>query len=104
MELADKLREIGRLQDLIAELKAAPPRIVVQDKIVTKEIIRNFRIGPRVERIMQMYEQKQQDLQRRLAQDMLFYHAKAKYWERKAQEQSRNPGDFRREGDDQPET
>jgi hypothetical protein len=98
------LREIGRLQDLIAELKAAPPRIVVQEKIVTKEIVRNFRIGSRVERIMEMYEQKQHEIQRRLAQNMLFYHAKAKYWEKRAQEQSNIPPEIRGEGDDQSKT
>ena len=86
---------------MVAELKAAPPRIVVQEKIVTKEIIRNFRIGSRVERIMEMYEQRQQEMQRRLAQDMIFYHAKAKYWEKRAQEQSNLLSKIRGKGYDQ---
>lgn len=85
-DLKDKIAELNRLHALIAELKAMPPKVVTQEKIVTKRVEVNGRIGDRVERIMDMYKEKQDQLAKRLGQDMLYYHGLYEKYKRLAQE------------------
>jgi len=56
LELQQKLREIRDLQDLVAQLKARPPEKVIMEKIVTKEVVRNSRIGDALDILMSRYK------------------------------------------------
>lgn len=89
LDLADKIREIQRLQDLIAELKAMPPRIVIQDKLVTKEVEIPSRIGDRADKLFDIYKRHADELAKRLAQDMVYYYSLFRKYERLAKQQRR---------------
>jgi plasmid stabilization system protein ParE len=89
LDLSDKLKEIKRLQDLVAELKAMPPRIVIQDKHITKEVEVPSRIGDRAEKLFNIYKRHADELARRLAQDMLYYYGLFRKYERLAKEKRR---------------
>lgn len=102
LDLADKIKEIQRLLALIAELKSMPPRIVIQDKLITKEIEIPSRIGDRADKLFDIYKRHADELAKRLAQDMLYYYGLFRKYERLAKLQRRVESS-RREGVHQPE-
>lgn len=85
-DLADKIREMNRLQALIAELRAMPPRVVLQDKIVTRDVIRPTKIGERVDRLFDIYKKNHDQMALRLAQDMVYYYGQFRKFEKLAKE------------------
>ena len=68
----------------MAELKAMPPRIVFQDKTMTKEIEIPSRIGERADKLFNIYKKKADALAKRLAQDMLYYYGLFRKYEKLA--------------------
>lgn len=86
--MSDATREINRLQALIAELRALPPKVITQDKIITKTVDVPTRIGDRAEKLFNIYKKNADDLARRLAQDMLYYYGLYQKWYKLAQQKS----------------
>lgn len=74
---------------MIEELRAQPPRLIIQDKVATKEVEVQGRIGDRVEILFNMYKKRADGLAKRLAQDMLYYYAMYMKYERLSREQSK---------------
>lgn len=103
LDLSDKIKEIQRLQDLIAELKSMPPRIVIQDKLITKEVEIPSRIGERADKLFDIYKRHADELAKRLAQDMLYYYGLFRKYERLAK-QKRSFDSGRRKSFHQPKT
>jgi hypothetical protein len=68
----------------VAELKAMPPTIVFQDKIMTKEIEIPSRIGERADKLFNIYKKNADELSKRLAQDMLYYYGLFRKYEKLA--------------------
>ena len=81
-ELKEALEEIEKLHRIIAELKARPPKIIEKEKIVVKKVDKPVRIGNRLEKLMDMYKKKWDRLNKRLAQDVLYYYRLAKHFQR----------------------
>lgn len=65
-----------------------PPRIVIQDKLITKEVEIPSRIGARADKLFDIYKRNSDKLATRLAQDMLYYHAQAMKYEKLSKLQS----------------
>jgi hypothetical protein len=86
-DLSEKIKELNRLQSLIADLRSMPPKVVYQDKIITKEIELPGKIGDRADRLLEMQGKHMQELQKRLAQDMLYYYAQSEKWKKLANQQ-----------------
>lgn len=63
-----------------------PPKIVIQDKHITKEVEIPSRIGERADRLFDIYKRKCDEQSKRLAQDMLYYYAQFRKYERLAKE------------------
>lgn len=61
-----------------------PPRIVFQDKIITKEVEIPSRIGERADKLFNIYKKNADQLSKRLAQDMLFYYGLFRKYEKLA--------------------
>jgi hypothetical protein len=62
------------LNDLISQLKSRPPEKVVMEKIVTKEVVRNSRIGEPLDILMTRYKARCDEQNKRLALNMLYYY------------------------------
>lgn len=73
-------------------MKSMPPKIVVQDRIMNKEIEIPSRIGDRAEKLFDIYKKNADQLALRLAQDMLYYHGLFRKFERLSKEKSK--GEF----------
>lgn len=74
LELQAKIREIRDLNNLISELKARPPEKVIMEKIVTKEVTKNSRIGEPLDILMTRYKARCDEEKKRLALNMLYYY------------------------------
>lgn len=65
-----------------------PPKIVIKDKHITKEVEIPSRIGDRADKLFDIYKKNADQLALRLAQDMVYYYGQAKKFERLSKEQS----------------
>lgn len=86
MDLKEKLQEIRDLNNLIAELKARPPPVVYKTKTQTKIIDKPTRIGPALEKLMNMYKKRCDEKSKRLALNMLYYFRLFNHYRRLAME------------------
>ncbi len=89
-DLSEKIKELNRLQALVAELKAMPPKVVYNDRRVevTQEV--PFRIGDRVERLMDMYKANNDRIAQRLGLDMLYYYKLCRQLHKQLGQQRKN--------------
>lgn len=86
MDLKEKLQEIRDLNNIIAELKARPPKVVIKEKIVTKVVDKPTRIGPALEILMDRYKSYNDDRCRRLGLNMMYYFRLFKHYRKMAME------------------
>lgn len=70
-----------------------PPKIVFQDKLITKKVEIPSRIGDRADKLFDIYKKNADKLALRLAQDMVFYYGQTKKYERLSKEQSKQSFD-----------
>ena len=87
-DLAEKIKEIQRLLDLIAQLKAAPPRVVTREVVKTQHVSAPTRIGDRAERLFDLYKKNNDLMAKQLKLNMLYYFKLYMKYRRLAERQS----------------
>ena len=86
LKLKQVLEELRDANNKIAELLALPPKI--KEIKVTKEVIieKPTRIGPALEKLMDMYKKHSDELKRRLGLNMMYYYRLFKHYRKLALE------------------
>jgi hypothetical protein len=87
-DLAEKIKEIQRLLDLIAQLKAAPPKVVTREVVKTQHVSAPTRIGDRAERLFDLYKKNNDLMAKQLKLNMLYYYRLYMKYRRLAEKQS----------------
>ena len=85
-KMDDMMEEIRRLQKMLRELKARPPKNVEKEVVLRKLAPVNVSLGPRAEILMDMYKKKADKLAKTLGMNMLYYYRLFKYYFRLSQQ------------------
>ncbi len=76
------------MHDLIAQLKAAPPKVVTREVVKTQHVSAPTRIGDRAERLFDLYKKNNDLMAKQLKYNMLYYFMLYQKYRRLAEKQS----------------